>query len=327
MKVSRRDFLKFCGISAATLGLSATDIMRLKEVLAHPNGPSVIWLQGSACTGCSVSFLNRISTAAPLTVADLLTSPTNSINLIYHPNLMGVAGDPVVDELEKAYSRGGYVLAVEGGVPTGFGGGACLAWSHNGQDVTFQQAVLDLSSKAAAILSVGTCSSFGGIPAAPPNPTGVKSVKAVTGKTTINIAGCPPHPDWIVWVVAQLLLGNSIGLDSNGRPRSLFSETVHDECPREEAQKATTFGVDKQCLRELGCRGPETIANCPQVLWNGRANWCIDANAPCLGCTNPNFPDPLPFYQNIREGGGSVSPSNPEEDSHHQRRRTRRVND
>jgi hypothetical protein len=137
MKISRRDFLKFCGISAAALGLSTTDIFRLKEALANPNGPAVLWLQGSACTGCSVSFLNRISTTAPLTVADLLTSPTNSINLIYHPNLMGVAGDPVVDELEKAYSRGGYVLAVEGGVPTGFGGGACLAWSHNGQDVTF----------------------------------------------------------------------------------------------------------------------------------------------------------------------------------------------
>ena len=297
MKVSRRDFLKFCGISAATLGLSATDIMRLKEVLAHPNGPPVIWLQGSACTGCSVSFLNRISTTAPLTVADLLTSPTHSINLIYHPNLMGVAGDPVVDELEKAYSRGGYVLAVEGGVPTKFGGGACLAWSHNGQDVTFQQAVLDLSSRAAAVLSVGTCSSFGGIPAAPPNPTGVKSVKAFTGKTTINIAGCPPHPDWIVWVVVQLLLNKSIFLDSRGRPQKLFSRTVHDVCPRKETDEAKYFGVDRRCLKELGCRGPETKANCPQVLWNGGVNWCIDANAPCLGCTNPNFPDPRPLYK------------------------------
>jgi hydrogenase small subunit len=47
MKVSRRDFLKFCGISAAALGLSATDLSRLREALANPNAPHVIWLQGS----------------------------------------------------------------------------------------------------------------------------------------------------------------------------------------------------------------------------------------------------------------------------------------
>jgi len=301
MNVSRRDFLKFCGISAATLGLSAADMFRLKEVLASPNSPPVIWLQGSACTGCSVSFLNRISTTAPVTVADLLTNPsaTQSINLIYHPNIMALAGESAVAVAEKSYAKGGYILAVEGGVPTNYGGAACWAWSKSNQDITFQQVILDYSKRAAAVLSVGTCSSFGGIPAAPPNPTGVKSIKAVTGKTTINIAGCPPHPDWIVWAVAQLLLGNSISLDSNGRPRSLFRETVHDECPREETEEASTFGVDKRCLRALGCRGPETRANCPQGRWNGGANWCIDANAPCLGCTNPNFPDPQPFYQRM----------------------------
>jgi len=294
MRISRRDFLKICGISAGALGLNATDLARLKEALANSNGPAVIWLQGSACTGCSVSFLNRISTSAPLTAKDVLI---DSVNLVYHPNLMALAGDSAVGQIEAAYSKGGYVLAVEGGVPTNFGGSACWAWSRNNQDVTFQQAVLGLSAKAAAILAVGTCAAFGGIPAAPPNPTGVKSVKTVTGKTTINIAGCPPHPDWIVWVVVQLLLNKPISLDSSGRPRALFNRTVHDQCPREEREETSTFGVDNRCLEELGCRGKETRANCPQVLWNGRANWCVDANAPCLGCTNPNFPDPQPFYK------------------------------
>ncbi len=297
MKITRREFLKICGTSAVALGLNAIDLGRLKEVLANPNGPTVIWVQGSACTGCSVSFLNRISTSAPLTAADLLI---NSVNLAYHPNLMALAGDSAVAEIEKVNSKGGYILAVEGGVPTNFGGSACWAWSKN-QDVTFKQAVLYLSTNAAAILCVGTCASFGGIPAAPPNPAGVKSVQAVTGKTTINIAGCPAHPDWIVWVVAQLLLGKAITLDSYGRPRTLFNRTVHDQCPREESDEARTFGIDRRCLRELGCRGPETRANCPRVLWNGGANWCIDANAPCLGCTNPNFPDPQPFYQPMPE--------------------------
>ena len=295
MKISRRDFLKLCGISAATIGLDAGDLFRLEEVLANPKGPTVIWLQGSACTGCSVSLLNRLSTSPPHNVADVLIE---SINLIYHPNLMALAGDSAVAVVENAYSAGGYILAVEGGVPTAFNGNTCWPWSLDGQHVTFQEAVLDLSQKAAKILCIGTCASWGGVAAAAPNPTGVKGVKAVTGKTTINIPGCPSHPDWIVWAVAQLLLGNTIALDSNGRPRTLFNKTVHNQCPRREAEEAETFGIDRLCLEELGCKGPDTIANCPIHLWNGGANWCVDANAPCIGCTDPKFP----FAQLSSEG-------------------------
>jgi Ni,Fe-hydrogenase I small subunit len=87
--ISRRDFLKFCGMGAAALGLSVSDFGKLQKVLASTGGPKVIWLQGAGCTGCSESFLNRISTSAPTTAADVLI---NSINLIYHPTLMALAG-------------------------------------------------------------------------------------------------------------------------------------------------------------------------------------------------------------------------------------------
>ena len=281
--------MKFLGASAATLGLSATDLGRLQKVLANPAGPSVIWLQGAGCTGCSESFLNRISSAAsePKTAADVLI---NSINLRYHPNLMALAGEDAVDQAEAAYNKGGYVLAVEGGIPTAFGGNTCWAWSVGGAEVTFQEAVTTLAGRAAAILCIGTCASWGGIPAAPPNPTGVRGVKAATGKNTINIAGCPPHPDWIVWAVVQILLGKTMTLDSFGRPTVLFGRKIHDHCPRKEFDKAHDFGIDLRCLKELGCRGPSTKANCQTQLWNGGTNWCVDANAPCVGCTEPQFP-------------------------------------
>jgi hydrogenase small subunit len=287
MKITRRDFLKLCGLSAAAIGLSSTDLVRLEDLLASPEGPTVIWLQGSACTGCSVSFLNRISDSAPLTAADLLIE---SINLTYHPNLMALAGQDAVEEAKQAYNKGGYLLAVEGGVPTTFSGNTCLAWNDNGRDVTFQQVVRDFSTRAAGILCIGTCASWGGVAAAYPNPTGVKGVKALTGKTTINIPGCPAHPDWVVWAVVRLLLGNSISLDSYGRPKALFNRTVHDRCPRRESEEAETFGIDHLCLEELGCRGPDTKANCPVGGWNGGSNWCCEANAPCIGCTDPRFP-------------------------------------
>ena len=288
--------MKFCGISAPALGLDAAGLCRLKEALDKPNGPMVIWLQENECTGCSLSFLNRISISAPFAAKDVLI---RSINLADYPHLMAPAGNSAAAQVEAAYSKGGYVLAVEGGVPTNFGGIVRGAWSRNHQEVALQQAVLDLSAKAAAILAVGTCAAFGGIPAAPPNPNRVKSVKNLTGKTTINIAGCPPHPDRIAWVVVQLLLNKPIFLDSSGRPRAFFNRTVRQQCAPEETEtgEARTFGVDGRCMEGLNCGGKQTMANCPRVFWNGKSNRSIDGNAPCLGCMHSNFPDPKPFYK------------------------------
>jgi len=294
-QVSRRNFIKFCTASAAGLGLGPFDLVGLQKVLANPAGPSVLWLQGSGCTGCTMSFLNYISPTAPTDAADVLI---NYINLAYHPNLSPVAGESAVSVVQQIRNAGNYILVVEGGIPTAFNGGACYAWSSQGTDVTFADAVRDLAARAVQILCVGACSAFGGIPAAAPNPTGVVSVRTLTGKATINVAGCPPHPDWIVWTVVQLLLGKAIALDASGRPTSIFGRTVHDQCPREERDEARTFGVPDLCLKELGCHGPVTRANCPVIQWNNKVNWCIGANALCLGCTQADFPTNPLFHGN-----------------------------
>lgn len=309
MDVSRREFLKLCGISAAVLGLTATDMGHLEEALANPNGPTVLWLQGSACTGCSVSFLNRVSTTDPKSAGDVLIS---GINLKYHPNVMSLAGDSAVAVAEEAYNSGNYILVVEGGVPTAFDGAACLAWSYNGEDVTFQQAVTDLASRAAKVICVGACAGWGGIPASGPNPTGVKGVQAATGVETINIPGCPAHPDWIVWAIAQLLMNQPIELDYKGRPATIFTDTVHSQCPRRTGQP----GQDGPCLAPLGCLGPDTVSPCPVQKWNGGTAWCVENNAPCIGCVDPNFPRPMPFYQNIPPKAVRPGESDNSHDSH-----------
>lgn len=287
MEISRRDFMKYCSMAAAGAALSVSDLGLLEQALANPNAPTVIWLHGAGCTGCSVSFLNRISTSAPQTAADVLIS---SVNLTYHPTLMSLAGDSAAAMAMQAVRNGNYVLAVEGGVPTAFAGCTCWVWTFNGQDVTMFEAVNELAAKALKIVAIGNCASFGCVPAAPPNPTGIKGVKDATGRSVINLPGCPVHPDWVVWAIVQILTGASVSLDSYGRPTAFFSRTVHDQCPRRETEEADTFGIDSRCLKHLGCRGPITRANCPNVKWNGAVNWCVDANAPCIGCTEPTFP-------------------------------------
>ena len=294
MVVSRRDFLMYCSGAAAALGFGTSELRALAGALAGPGAPTVLWLQGAGCTGCSISFLDYISGTAPQTAGDVLI---DVINLAYHPNLMGAAGATSVEAAKQAQGSGDYVLVVEGGVPTGFGGNACWAWTDGRRHVTFQEAVQEFGQQAAEIVCVGQCSCFGGMWAAPPNPTAVQSVKAVTGRTTINVAGCPPHPDWIVWVIAQLVTGNPVNLDSNGRPSAIYSSDLHDNCPRRNQQEASSFAQQGLCLEELGCRGEHTRAPCPSQLFNGGAGWCIGVNAPCFGCTSPSFPGTRPFFQ------------------------------
>ncbi len=298
MQVDRRSFLNYCIRSAAGLGLSASLVEKLEQAYAQDGTglPTVLWLACANCTGCTVSLANRISPEAPTDVADLLI---NHISLAYHPNLMGATGDLAVETLKSA-SVSPYILAVEGGVPTAFNGHTCMLWTDGGREVTAMEAVQELAPGALAILSVGTCSSFGGIPSGAPNPTGIASISQLTGLETINIAGCPTHPDWIVWTIAQLLAGSYPTLMGDGRPTGLFGgedREVHERCPREDSPRAQEFGCEDMCLRDIGCKGPQTQADCPTRKWNNGTNWCIGANSNCIACTEAGFPDSFsPLY-------------------------------
>lgn len=296
MRIGRREFLKYCIGSAAALGLPLSVLGKLEKAFAEGTLPTVVWLNGANCTGCTVSLANRFSTQAPTDIADLLV---NTIDLAFHPNLMGAAGDLAVDTLIQATS-GEFILAVDGGIPTAFGGHSCVVWTENGIEVTALKAVQALAPKAKAVLCIGTCASFGGIPAGNPNPTGIMSVRNASGRSTINIPGCPTHPDWVVWTIAQLLSGATVALDAYGRPATLFGSenlNVHERCYREDSEEAHTFGQEGLCLKELGCKGPRTQADCPTRKWNSATNWCVGANAICLGCTESGFPDRFsPFY-------------------------------
>lgn len=313
MLISRRHFLTYCTGSAAALGLTGLDLKALAAALRDPDGPDVVWLQGSGCNGCSISFLNLIADETPIDAADVLV---NLVNLAYHPTLMASAGQTAVD---AAYNVDNYILIVEGGVPTAYGGEACTVWTDNGHHVTFQQAVQDFAPAASHVVCVGECSAFGGISAAPPNPTGTVSVSQLTGLTTINVAGCPPHPDWMAWVLARLLIGQPITLDEYGRPLELHSNKVHARCPMRNEPYATQFGQEGMCFLELGCRGKETWADCPERGFNNNVNWCARAGSPCIGCVNHDFPGTEPFF-NI--GGRSSEPNRARSQNQHRHHRS-----
>ena len=277
MSGSRREFLRASAALAAAFGLRAAG-----EAAAAEETPSVIWLQAQGCTGCSISLLNSLTCG---TAEDLLRE---TMHLKFHPTLMAAAGPNAVAAAMASRKTGGYVLVVEGAIPTGAGGDYCHLWPGT----TAWDGVRDFAARAKYVVAVGTCAAYGGIAASSPphgvNPTGAKGVSAVVRDTPIiNVPGCPPHPDWIVGTIASLLRGSVLARDSRGRPRKYFSTTICERCPCDDGHN------EQGCLEDRGCKGAVTHGNCPIKKWNNAqpdrpgVNWCVGARSPCQGCTSP----------------------------------------
>jgi len=301
MSITRRQFLKICAGTGIAIGASETLLPEIVSALekAAAGNPPVLWIQGGGCTGCSVSLLNTVHP----NIAEVLLK---IISLKFHPTVMASSGELAMETLYKmaeAY-KGKYFLALEGTIETAANGKYCMPGELKGKEITIVDMMKNFGSKAAAVLALGQCGAYGGIPAAEPNPTGSKGVrdffKDVGIKTpVINIPGCPPHPDWIVGTIAHVLLFGIPELDSEGRPKLFYSTLVHDNCPYrsyyDEKKFAKSFG-EEGCRVELGCKGPESYSDCWKRGWNNNVNWCVH-NSLCLGCTEPGYPDRFsPFY-------------------------------
>ena len=272
----------------------------------------LVWLQGSACSGCVVSLLNSFAPGAASVVLRELT-PGKHVSVRFLMTAMAGQGQQVVDILtdETIAKKGGHVLVLEGSVPVGHEV-FCTLGESDGREVPLSERFADLARSALAVVAVGTCSSFGGIPSGAPNPTGAISAGELLkregiGVPLVNIPGCPPHPDWIVGsLMAVAMYGLdavAAQLDELSRPKMYYGKLIHETCPRRADFDANRFARkfgDPGCLYELGCKGPVTYADCPTRMWNSGTNWCVGAGSPCHGCVEPGFPDGLaPLYKKI----------------------------
>ncbi len=271
----------------------------------------IIWIQGAGCTGCSVSVLNTVSPRIQNLLLDELV-PGHQLNLMFHATIMAGQGEPVIEVLKDTEEnrKGGYILVVEGAIPTAEGGAYGSIGERAGKHLTVQQSVEELGKNALLTIALGTCAAFGGIPAAKPNPTACKGVKAVfdaKGIETpvVNIPGCPTHPDWFIGTVSVILFSGAeaLDLDQLGRPKLFFGQLIHENCPRradfDKGKFAQKLG-EPGCLYKVGCKGHYTYADCPLRQWNNGVSWCVKAGSPCIGCVEPEFPDGTsPMYEKI----------------------------
>jgi hydrogenase small subunit len=119
--ISRRSFLKYCSLTATSLGLGPAFVPQIAHAMETKPRTPVLWLHGLECTCCSESF---IRSAHPL-AKDVVLS---MISLDYDDTLMAAAGhqaEAILDEIMTKY-KGNYILAVEGNPPLNEDGMFCI---------------------------------------------------------------------------------------------------------------------------------------------------------------------------------------------------------
>jgi hydrogenase small subunit len=308
--LSRRDFMKLCGTIAGMMGLELAPPVKALGKLAHPTPAEVvaqalttkpklpiIWLEFQDCAGCS----EAISRSSSPLLSKLVL---NDIAIEYHETLMAAAGfqaEKAKEECMKKY-WGKYVLVVEGSPTLADDGIYCVVAGKSNLDL-----LKEAAAGAAAIIATGNCASFGGIPAAHPNPTRAVGVAdLIKDKPVVNIPGCPAIPEVTTGTILHfLVMGELPKTDELKRPLPFYGNTVHDHCLRRPFYEAGKFaesfddeGARKgYCLYKLGCKGPTTYNACAGLKWERGLSYPVQSGHPCLGCSQPHFWDGGGFYE------------------------------
>jgi len=296
-----------------------------------PDGPlnivHVFWIAGMSCDGCSIAATAGTNPS----VEDLLLGriPNLPKVVLHHPVLNPGSGTELMRPMHAAVNGelgAPYVVCLEGSVPddqafptadgyfSAMGAGGFDPSSDTDQPNRVTDWLWKLAPGAAAFVAVGTCATWGGIPAAAGNITGSMSLMDYLGKDyrsalgvqVVNIPGCSPVGDNITDTVQAVLLflqgiGQLPAFDDLGRPAWLFTETVHRHCPKAGYYEEGVFAEepgDNQCLVEIGCWGPVVQCNIVERGAINHMGGCMVAGAACIGCTMPGFPDKYsPFYK------------------------------
>ncbi len=302
--VSRRSFLKFCSLTAASMGLAPSYANVIASAMENKPRMPVLWLHGLECTCCTESF---IRSAHPL-VQDVVLS---LISLDYDDTLMASAGhqaEAILEEIRHEY-KGNYLVAVEGNPPLNEDGMYCIVGGR-----PFVDQLKEVASDAKAVISWGSCASWGCVQAAKPNPTQAVPVDhVIKNKPIIKVPGCPPIPEVMTAVITYILTFDKMpSLDSKGRPKMFYGQRIHDKCYRRPHFDAGQF-VEKwdddaakkgYCLYKLGCKGPTTYNACSTIRWNEGVSFPIQSGHGCIGCSEKDFWDVAPFYSRLENVPG-----------------------
>jgi hydrogenase small subunit len=238
----------------------------------------LLWLNLLSCNGNVHSFLNYPNIEKFL----------EDFTFIYHPTL------DTPYSLQDIVSQDIHcdILLIDGTLEDGY----------TKADVDIKTIIERYGKTAKKIITVGTCASFGGIFLN--NETtkyGLHFRQKIEHnrykklkEKTINISGCPIHPEILVNTLYSIKKEYQLKLDQYHRPKEFYATTIHNGCTRNEYFEYKIdnheFGNLEGCMfYDHGCQGPYTNGSCNKILWN-EINSKTRIGHPCMGCTEPTFP-------------------------------------
>jgi hydrogenase small subunit len=193
-------------------------------------------------------------------------------NAVYAPEV----GDAFMQAFSDAEDGllGPFILVLEGSL-----GNEAISgdghWSGmgvdpvSGQPVTTNEWIDRLAPRAGAVVAMGTCATYGGIPAMRNNPTGAMGLPDYLGwdwKTSdelpiVCVPGCPAQPDNMAEVLLYLVLylagqAPKPSLDSQLRPTWLFENTTREGCNRAGFTEQGSFATEYGSVRAQARRAP-----------------------------------------------------------------------
>ncbi|MGZ4182649.1 MAG: hydrogenase small subunit [Solirubrobacteraceae bacterium] len=296
--VTRRAFLNFCGVMAATLALPAGYRTQIAEALATVRRPVLIWRQFQDCAGNSESILRSPH-------PDVAEIVLETLAWNYHELVMAGSGDQAEAMSTDAVRnhKGKYIAVIEGAIPTGADGAYCTIGGRSALDIA-----REVAGNAAWTIAVGACAWDGGL--VQHGPTGALGVEeAVPDARVINLGGCPHNPaNTVAVLVHYLTFGEMPALDRYSRPLFAYGDLIHDQCERRAYYDAGLFVEEwgdeghrnGYCLYKMGCKGPSATYNCPNVRWNDGTSWPVQAGHNCIACAAPEFWASMsPFYERL----------------------------
>lgn len=273
---------------------------------------TIYWLQCGGCGGDSMSMLGVESPDA----VDLLGML--GIEPLWHPSLSNgsatahrqllasiIAGEQPLD-----------ILCVEGAVIRGPGGTGMYDTLEGDPK---KDLISGLARRAKFVIAAGTCASFGGIGASGDvEATGLQfhqesrggflgeTFTSGSGLPVVNLPGCPCHGEVLAGALTAIMTGTPLVLTELNTPVQWYGMLIHQGCVRNEYHEYRVedrdFG-ERGCLFfHLGCRGPLAHGPCNKLLWNRRSSK-TRIGAPCVGCTQPDFPQPHPFFKTRNVAG------------------------
>lgn len=218
---------------------------------------------------------------------------------LIHPALALESGETYRAQLEQAATGrlAPCVLVLEGSVfdeSLAGGGSFSRLGTQAGRPLTTAAWIDRLARQVEAVVAIGSCATWGGVPAALGSPTGAMGLGdylgpdfvSRAGLPVVNVPGCAPPGDAFVETLLYvcLHLGGYVPLelDEAHRPRWLYRETANPLPPRADylpPEAYTTAGRPS-----VGCPVPGRG-------WMRGIGGCVRVGGACIGCTAPDFAD------------------------------------